>query len=223
MNVRLGVRAEARLPHGQRRSLPRLGRQELLLLSVAAATAAVVLATVPNASGSASAGGRRVAAVATKIVELPGRELLTGINGVRQSRGLRALTPSEQLARGARERAHSMAQEGYFGHVSPRGTPFWRDLLRYYGAAGFSRWSVGENLLWSVADVGAGAVVQEWLASPEHATVLLNRKWTQIGIDSIRARNAPGPLFSHRDVTIVVAEFGARIPSTQTTSSSSGR
>jgi uncharacterized protein YkwD len=199
VNCRLGVRADARLP----------GRQELLLLVVAAIAASLALAIVLNANDNAVA---RAAARATKVVELPQGELLTGINSVRRSHGLPVLAPSNALTSGARDRALSMAREGYFGHISPQGTPFWRDLQQFYPSAGFSRWSVGENLLWSVSTVAPDTVVRSWLASPEHSAVLLSRKWTQVGVETIRALRAPGQPFGNRDVTIVVAEFGVRTP-----------
>ena len=201
VNCRVGVRADARLP----------GRQELLLLVVAAIAASLALAIVLSANDNAVAGSR-AAARATKVVELPQHELLAGINSVRRNRGLRVLAPSNALTSGARDRALSMAREGYFGHTTPQGTPFWRDLQQFYPSAGFTRWSVGENLLWSVSTVGAGTVVRSWLASPEHSAVLLSRKWTQIGVETIRAQDAPGQPFGNRDVTIVVAEFGVRTP-----------
>jgi uncharacterized protein YkwD len=199
INCRLGVRADARLQ----------GREELLLLVVAAIAATLALAIVLNANDEANAGAR---AAAAKVVELPQHELLAGINAARRSRGLRVLTTSNGLTSGARDRALSMAREGYFGHTSPQGTPFWRDLQQFYPSAGFSRWSVGENLLWSVSTVAPGIVVRSWLASPEHAMVLLSRKWTQVGVETVRALRAPGRPFGDRDVTIVVAEFGVRTP-----------
>jgi uncharacterized protein YkwD len=201
INCRLGVRADARFP----------GRQELLLFAVAALAASLALAIVLSANDGGTAGAR-AAARATKVVELPQRRLLAGINSVRRSRGLRDLVPSNGLTSGARERALSMAREGYFGHTSPQGTPFWRDLQQFYPSDGFSRWSVGENLLWSVSAIAPDGVVRSWLASPEHATVLLSRKWTQVGVETIRALDAPGAPFGNRDVTIVVAEFGVRTP-----------
>jgi uncharacterized protein YkwD len=212
MDYRVGVRAEAGILYDNRRlRSDAIGRQSLLLLAAVAAAACLVLALVLHSSARASASRTgRSAARATTIAELPERQLLIGINRLRVSHGLRELTVSDSLARGAQDRARSMALQGYFGHVSPDGTPFWRDLLRFYPEGGFKRWSVGENLLWSVAAVGADDVVQKWLASPEHASVLLGHTWAQIGTETIRATNAPG-LFSHQDVTIVVAEFGTRI------------
>jgi uncharacterized protein YkwD len=174
------------------------------------AVALVALALAGRGVFASNSSAHAASAFEVSIAKLPERQLLAGINRVRLAHGLGALAPAESLVRAADARARSMAHAGYFGHVSPDGTPFWRDILRYYPAQGFSRWTVGENLLWSVPDIAGGEVVGEWLASPEHRAILLERGWTQIGAEAIRAQNAPG-LFRRRDVTIVVAEFGTRV------------
>src|SRR5437762_48035 len=133
----LGVRAETRNSPYRRRS----SSLALRLWVVVSVAALLVLACTLRASRSAYAGPR--AAGAATIAELPRGQLLTGINNLRRSRGLPALTLSEPLARGAHARAYSMAQKGYFSHVTPDGTPFWREILRYYQLHGFARWSVG--------------------------------------------------------------------------------
>jgi uncharacterized protein YkwD len=204
MHCCLGVRAGA----GHLRDRRHSSSVALRLWAALSIAVLLMLAITLNGSRSASAGAR--AASAARIAELPRARLLAGINSLRRSRGLSALTLSEPLARGAQARAYSMAQKGYFAHVAPDGTPFWREILRYYKLHGFARWKVGENILWSVATVTSDEIVGDWLASPEHAEILLNPGWTQIGTETIRASSAPG-FYGNRDVTIVVAEFGTRI------------
>jgi uncharacterized protein YkwD len=125
------------------------------------------------------------------------------INAVRQSQGLTALRAAPALGRSARAHARSMVQRGYFGHDSSDGASAADRIRRYYPGS----W-VGETLLWRSPGVNAQQVVGLWLNSPPHRRVLLHPEFRHIGIGIVRASAAPGA-FGGRDVTVVVADFGA--------------
>jgi len=70
-------------------------------------------------------------------------------------------------------------------------------------------WWYGENLLWSAAPIGPGAVVGRWLASPPHREELLDPRFRELGISALRALAAPG-IFGGQAVVLIVADFGVR-------------
>ena len=102
-----------------------------------------------------------------------------------------------------------MARAGYFAHESADGRAFWRRIVRFYVFDGFSRWSVGENLVWRASTLTPRQAVAMWLASPEHRKILLTAKWRRLGVGAVRATDASGD-YGGRDVVIVTADFGVR-------------
>ena len=174
------------------------------LALVLALVAAGALALVATASAQPSQGGHLL--TAADAIEGPTIDL---INETRAAHGLRPLNVSVRLTEAAHRHSVSMATGGYFDHTSSDGTVFWKRIARYFGQAGFRRWTVGENLLWASPDVSPQQAVEMWLASPGHRKVLLSPAWTEIGLAAVHVRNAPG-IFEGYDVTIVTADFGAR-------------
>lgn len=136
-------------------------------------------------------------------------QIVREVNRVRASRGLKPLTRSPQLASAAVTHSRSMASAGFFKHESADGSAFWKRIQRFYPAAGFRKWSVGENLVWSSPSLSAKRAVQMWLKSPPHRANLLSRNWAQIGLSAVYASSAPGE-YQGRAATIVTADFGTR-------------
>lgn len=137
------------------------------------------------------------------------RSILAEINAVRAAHGLGALRRSVSLERAAGGHSRAMARLGFFAHASRDGTAFWKRIARSYGSRGYSRWAVGENLLWSSSQLDAAGAVRMWLNSPPHRKVLLGSRWLEVGVSAVHADAAPGT-FRGRDVTIVTADFGVR-------------
>ena len=135
--------------------------------------------------------------------------MLNEINTLRAQHHLATLRSNPQLANAARAHSQQMAVDGYFAHESADGSAFWRRVQRFYSSSPWSSWAIGENLLWSTPDIDASAAVGLWLKSPEHRKNLLDPRWREIGISSLRAVSAPG-VFGDRDVIIVTTDFGAR-------------
>ncbi len=135
--------------------------------------------------------------------------VLQRVNEVRAENGLPPLRASGQLGRAAAAHTREMLADGYFGHESFDGSPFWKRVQLFYAAKGFHRWLVGENLVWGSPDLSSDDAVQWWLGSPEHRANLLNPNWTEIGLATVHIPSAPG-MFGDREATVVTADFGAR-------------
>ena len=167
---------------------------------------AVLVATAVAVSPAGASGAHGV------VTSAPGlaRSVVAELNRVRQEHGLRPLQPSPGLAAAARAHSREMVSSGRFEHESPDGTAFWKRIGRFYGAAGFRTWQVGENLIWSPGTLTAAAVVKGWLDSPPHRANLLSTSFRRIGVGVVH--EAPGTgAFAGAEATIVTADFGYRI------------
>jgi uncharacterized protein YkwD len=179
----------------------------ILRLTLAAACSSVLLTAPALAQDRAPAAGTSAASV----VAVHGLEaqVLREINALRRSRGLVALRTNPGLAAAAAAHSAAMAQTGFFAHESPDGSPFWKRVKLRYGATGFARWSVGENLVWASPALSAKQAVTMWLNSPPHRKNLLSPQWREIGLGGVHALRAQGA-FSGLDVTVLTADFGVR-------------
>ena len=102
-----------------------------------------------------------------------------------------------------------MARRGYFRHNLPADLSFGRRIARFYPIGRHRYWSVGENLLWSSAELNATAALTLWLDSPKHSKVMLTARWREVGVSAVHVGSAPG-VYGGRDVTIVTVDFGVR-------------
>ena len=68
---------------------------------------------------------------------------------------------------------------------------------------------MGENLVYSSPDLGAGEALKLWANSPEHRKNLLGSSWREIGISAVHVDSAPGT-YGDGPATIVTADFGVR-------------
>jgi uncharacterized protein YkwD len=171
----------------------------LLALAAAPAGAPVTAATAPATP--------RVPVTVAALPALDGR-IVARIDAVRAAHGLSRLALAPGLVTAARLHSLQMARSGLFRHESPDGTAFWKRVRRFYGAAGYRRWSVGETIVWLSPSAGAADVVADWLASPAHRAILLAPDWREIGVAAVRDTGAPG--FQGLAATVVTADFGVR-------------
>lgn len=137
------------------------------------------------------------------------RQVLADVNATRRQRGLRPLRFSVALSRAAEWHSRDMTRRGFFSHNSSDGSAFWRRVKRFYPAAGFRSWAVGENLVWASPDLSSGSAVSMWMGSPPHRANLLSRQWREIGLSAVHVTSAPG-VFGGHPVTVVTANFGSR-------------
>jgi uncharacterized protein YkwD len=100
--------------------------------------------------------------------------ILQAVNGIRAAHGRRPLSLGPALHRAARAHSEDMVRRGYFEHG-----PFVR-RLRSFGVRGRM---LGENLAYATEPgFNAGVVVQMWMTSPSHRSVLLDRSFSRIGV-----------------------------------------
>jgi uncharacterized protein YkwD len=125
-------------------------------------------------------------ATASAAVTLTPKEqrIVALINEIRADHGLAQLTVKPCLVRAARVHSGEMGARQYFSHDSYNGESFDRRLLRLgYVRTGYTFWKVGENLAW-----GGGlyatpeVIVNGWMHSPAHRTVILTRTFRHIGV-----------------------------------------
>ena len=182
----------------------------LRLLAIAAvvgssfAVAAPALSAVDRDSRVSASPTRKIAAVNQLESGVLGE-----INALRRSHGLVPLKLNNRLTAAADFHSKEMAVKGVFSHNSPDGSAFWKRVQRFYGAANYRYWSVGENLVWASPEMDAKYALELWLGSPEHKKNLLTARWREVGLSAVHVTAAPGD-FSGLDVTILTANFGVR-------------
>ncbi|WOD41337.1 CAP domain-containing protein [Nodosilinea sp. E11] len=101
------------------------------------------------------------------------------INDIRQQEGLNALEPNGALAEVARQYSQRMAEENFFGHISPTGD----SPAERVSNANIPYWVVGENLFTSTnAPDPAPLAVQSWMDSPGHRANIVRSSFTETGV-----------------------------------------
>lgn len=108
----------------------------------------------------APSGGNGGAAANLSAVE---EQIFDRLNATRREAGLKALTLSAEISRGARQWSCDMAASGNFRHADLR-------------AAGV----YGENIAWGQRS--AAEVHQGWMNSPGHRDNRMSSRWTEYGV-----------------------------------------
>jgi len=119
------------------------------------------------------------------------------MNAARAAHGLRPLHLDGTLRTAARSHSVSMLRGNYFAHGD---FPARMAAFHVHGP------TAGENLAWGTGPYStAHAIVQEWLASPEHRANLLRPGFARIGIGIVHGtfQGAPG-------AAVVTADFAGR-------------
>lgn len=107
------------------------------------------------------------------------------INTERAQHGEAPLQASRQLEAAAESHGREMLALNYFDHVSPSGeTPVDRVREAGYFPSAEVGYVVGENLAWGTLSLSTPeAIVDAWIASPEHLANILEAKYRETGID----------------------------------------
>ena len=176
-----------------------------LRVTHAAVLAALALLSAGAVGASAASQPVRTVTAANQLES----QVLVELNAVRLAHGLAPLRLSLTLSAAADAHSRAMGTFGFFGHSSRDGSAFWKRVQRYYGKGRYANWSVGENLLWSTAGLGAPGALKLWLASPGHRKNILTARWREIGLSAVTVPAAPG-VFGGRDVVIITSDFGVR-------------
>ena len=168
----------------------RLSRPRLLALAVA------VFVLVPAANAAACAGADSRPTAGARYSQAV-RCLL---NAQRASAGLRPLAGDRKLARAARRFSDAMVRQGFFDHVSPRGSTMDQRIR----AAGYSGRTLGETIGWGAGSLATpAAIVQAWMQSPPHRAIIMDGRFNEVGLGI-----AAGSPSRDRDAATVTADFG---------------
>jgi uncharacterized protein YkwD len=123
--------------------------------------------------------------------------LLSVMNEVRASNGLRPLRVDVRLERAARRHSSRMLQVQSMFHGN-----FARRIRR----VGVHAPRVGENLAWGTGPLAnARAIVNMWLASPEHRANLLHRGYRTVGV-GVRG----GSFSGYPGAVLITTDFAGR-------------
>jgi uncharacterized protein YkwD len=148
------------------------------LTALGAAILVLVLTTTAAAAGLTGAEAR----------------LLRDLNSVRAAHGLAPLRYDPRLQQAARKHSRDMLVTQLFEHGA-----FGARMLQFDVRASLT----GENLAWGNGSFGtASAIVQAWLASPEHRANLLRPAFRRIGIGDL-----VGPFLGYDGAHVVTADF----------------
>lgn len=130
---------------------------------------------------------------------LRARALESGINDLRAEHGCEPLRVQAGLERAAGRLARLLLADGELNHDA--GTPFAERLVS--AAPSAHLW--GENLAWGSGEsAGPDEIVQGWLTSSEHRAIMLDCRFSRIGVGI-----ASGTFAEHRDSTVYAADFAA--------------
>jgi uncharacterized protein YkwD len=147
----------------------------LLALGAVCAAAPARAADVARCPGSTAVPSAGTTDAATQ-------QLICLINAERTDRGLRPLRGDGDLAQMARRHSADMVRRTYFSHVTPGGADL-GDRVRAAGYGSGRAWRAGEALGWGTGSRATpAALIDEWLASPEHRHILLDPGYRELGV-----------------------------------------
>lgn len=103
---------------------------------------------------------------------------LVEVNQVRASKGLQAVTYSDQLQEAARARILDMQKNDYYGHTNPQTKQQSYDFT--------AKFEPSATYLGEVLDdpQQASKAFKDFVNSPEHLAIIMNKKFNYIGVAS---------------------------------------
>lgn len=136
------------------------------------------------------------------------KTMLRLINKARTSRGLTAVRSYDALRKAARAHSTDMLRRDYFAHSSLSGlTAGARARRAGYTLSGWSQWSVGEVIAWGAGPLGSPeAIFKAWMKSRSHRTIILGRRWRDVGVGCSR-----GTFKGTGGVCMWTVDFGRRV------------
>lgn len=175
------------------------------------ALAAVLLALAPS---PAPAGSQGCAGASASVSRDAGPQDVAKLRGAirclisaeRAGRDLRPFRDRPALRRAAERHSRDMVRRGYFDHVAPDGSEVEVRARRAGYLRKVRRWHLGEALGWGTLDEASPRrLIARMLASPKHRSLLLDRRFRDVGIGvalgaPVKGETGPG-------VTLTIA-FG---------------
>jgi uncharacterized protein YkwD len=182
-------------------------------------------------SSRASAGAQRAAAARAAVIahvlatpcenaqltpesaniEAADAAVLCLINQQRAENGELPLVVDSRLQHAAESHAEELIAVDYFAHVSPSGvTPVDRIRATGYIPGAEFGYLIGENLAWGTLTLSTPqAIVEAWMASPEHRANILESRYVDTGIGIVPA--VPASLSGGSPGATYAQEFGTII------------
>jgi uncharacterized protein YkwD len=130
------------------------------------------------------------------------------INTERAEHGKEPLQSNTNLEQAAESHGNEMLALDYFAHVAPSGlTPVERIRETGYIPSSEVGYVLGENLAWGTLSLATPeAIVNAWIASPEHLANILEGRYRETGIDV--EPQAPESLAEGIEGALYTQEFG---------------
>jgi uncharacterized protein YkwD len=130
------------------------------------------------------------------------------VNQERARHGEPPLQQNAQLEQAAQSHSDEMLVADYFEHVSPSGeTPLQRVQATGYLPGPPAGYAIGENIAWGTLSLSTpSAIVNAWIASPEHEANILNPLFRDAAIGVAPA--APAALAQGQPGAVYAQEFG---------------
>jgi uncharacterized protein YkwD len=130
------------------------------------------------------------------------------INTERAEHGKEPLQSNTNLEQAAESHGREMLALDYFAHVAPSGlTPVERIRETGYVPSSEVGYVLGENLAWGTLSLATPeAIVNAWIASPEHLANILEGRYRETGIDV--EPQAPESLAEGVEGALYTQEFG---------------
>ncbi len=136
------------------------------------------------------------------------------VNNEREAHGESALRANAKLQRAAQGHSEEMASEDYFSHYAPDGsTPLERMRASGYIYSSQIGYEVGENIAWGTLWLTTPeAIVNAWMASPEHRANILDGRYRDSGIGVVA--QAPASLADGQSGALYTQDFGTIVSPT---------
>lgn len=146
-------------------------------MSALCAALILVLALAVVAAGPAAASQR----TAHEAV------MLRLIDHARAERGLAPLHVRAALSRAALAHSRDMMRRQYSSHWSQGGASCAARARRAgYATSGCRSWAISEVIAWGVSSAGTPqAVFSSWMRSARHRSVILGRRWRDVGVGCV--------------------------------------
>jgi uncharacterized protein YkwD len=144
----------------------------------------------------------------TSNLSLIRASVLCLINTERAEHGKEPLQSNTNLEQAAESHGKEMLALDYFAHIAPSGlTPVERIRETGYIPSSEVGYVLGENLAWGTLSLATPeAIVNAWIASPEHLANILEGRYRETGIDV--EPQAPESLAEGVEGALYTQEFG---------------
>jgi uncharacterized protein YkwD len=157
------------------------------------ASAAASLALAGPAEAAPAACPQATAAATTVAPSTSAQAVRCLVNAERAKRGLPPVRSVARLRLAAQRHAADMVRRGYFAHEGPDGSTLTSRARRAGYLSGARRYSLGETIGWGEAELSsAGAIVDAWMHSPGHKAIILDRRFTEVGVGIAAGVPMPG-------------------------------